>query len=244
MTFEHSQGAQDGAGEDESTSSLDGRVAVLIADDHMIAREGLRSMLETSRLVKVVGEARDGREAVELVAQLRPNLVLMDYRMPGIDGLEATRRIKAEHPTVSVVMMTSYEDEAIVLDAVRAGAGGYLVKDSSRELLLHTVMAVASGGILVKASLLKRALQQDTDTAVKKKTLPSPASMPPIESLTGREQSILRLMAEGKTNKAIADKLGFAEVTVKKHVQEIIAKLYASDRTHAAVIAMRLGVID
>ena len=164
--------------------------------------------------------------------------------MPVIDGLEATRRIKAEHPTVSIVMMTSYEDEAIVLDALHAGAGGYLVKDSSRELLLHTVMAVASGGILVKASLLKRALQQDARTPTRSETPRQPPTTPPIESLTGREESILRLLAEGKTNKAIADRLGFAEVTVKKHVQEIIAKLYASDRTHAAIIAMRLGVID
>ena len=221
-----------------------GQVAVLIADDHVIAREGLRSMLEGSPLVRLVGEARDGREAIEMVARVKPNLVLMDYKMPGMDGLEATRRIKAEYPTVSVVMMTSYEDEAIVLDAVQAGAGGYLVKDSSRELLLHTVMAVASGGILVKASLLKRALHHDLQNASKKEAVRPPVTMRPIESLTVREESILRLMAEGKTNKAIADKLGFAEVTVKKHVQEIIAKLYASDRTHAAVIAMRLGVID
>lgn len=220
-----------------------GPVAVLIADDHVIAREGLRSMLETSPLVRLVGEARDGREALALVDRLRPDLVLMDYKMPGLDGLEATRRIKTAHPTVSVVIMTSYEDEAIVLDAVRAGAGGYLVKDSSRELLLHTVLAVASGGILVKAALLQRALQRDAATTARPPSAP-PAASPPIEALTGREQSILRLVAEGKTNKAIADQLGFAEVTVKKHVQEIIAKLYASDRTHAAVTAMRLGVID
>ncbi len=219
-------------------------MTVMIADDHMIAREGLRSMLESSPLVKLVGEAADGGQAIEMVARLNPNLVLMDYKMPGIDGLEATRRIKAEHPTVSVVMMTSYEDEAIVLDAIQAGAGGYLVKDSSRELLLHTVMAVASGGILIKASLLKRALQLDPAVAGRKDSKRAPSEMPPIETLTAREESILRLMAEGKTNKAIAAKLGFAEVTVKKHVQEIIAKLYASDRTHAAVTAMRLGVID
>jgi DNA-binding NarL/FixJ family response regulator len=244
MTSTRSQQAQSDIGSGASAESSGGQVSVLIADDHMIAREGLRSMLETSSLVKLVGEARDGREAIEMVARLKPNLVLMDYKMPGMDGLEATRRIKAEHPTVSVVMMTSYEDEAIVLDAVQAGAGGYLVKDSSRELLLHTVMAVASGGILVKASLLKRALQLDSEVSAKRESTRAQMQVPPIETLTTREESILRLLAEGKTNRAIADKLGFAEVTVKKHVQEIIAKLYASDRTHAAVIAMRLGVID
>ena len=244
MTSTRRQLSQSEAEPGDSAETQETQITVLIADDHMIAREGLRSMLENSPLVKLVGEALNGHEAIEMVARLMPNLVLMDYKMPGIDGLEATRRIKAEYPTVSVVMMTSYEDEAIVLDAVQAGAGGYLVKDSSRELLLHTVMAVASGGILVKASLLKRALHMDSERIAKRTSARAPEQMPPIETLTSREESILRLMAEGKTNRAIADKLGFAEVTVKKHVQEIIAKLYASDRTHAAIIALRLGVID
>jgi DNA-binding NarL/FixJ family response regulator len=210
----------------------------------MIAREGLRSVLETSSEVKVIGEACDGNEAIEEVSSLMPTIVLMDYKMPGLDGLEATRRIKADHPTVSIVMMSTYEDEAIVVDAMLAGASGYLVKDSSRDLLLYTLLAVASGGILVKASLLQRALGLTRYSNVRKASSRQGPQSPPVEALTNREEAILRLMAEGKTNKAIADKLGFAEVTVKKHVQDIIAKLYASDRTHAAIIAMRLGVID
>jgi DNA-binding NarL/FixJ family response regulator len=220
------------------------QITVLIVDDHMIAREGLRSMLETSPDVKVIGEAHDGNEALEGVRSLEPDIVLMDYKMPGLDGLEATRRIKSDHPTVSIIMMSTYEDEAIVVDAMRAGASGYLVKDSSRDLLLHTLLAVASGGILVKATLLQRALGLMRGNDVRQAGSRQSLHSPPVEALTSREETILRLMAEGKTNRAIADKMGFAEVTVKKHVQDIIAKLYASDRTHAAIIAMRLGVID
>jgi DNA-binding NarL/FixJ family response regulator len=219
----------------------DWQVTVLIVDDHTIAREGLRAMLETSPHIRVVGEAHDGNAAVEQVDTPKPKVVLMDYKMPNLDGLEATRRIKAAHPTVSIIMMSSYEDEAIVVDAIQAGVSGYLVKDSSRELLLHTLLAVASGGMLVKASLLKRVL----GAAPQRRSTADPSTMPlaPSEPLTDREAAVLKLIAEGMTNRAIADKLGFAEVTVKKDVQEIIAKLYASDRTHAAIIALRLGMI-
>jgi DNA-binding NarL/FixJ family response regulator len=229
---------------DDAPGSVGRQITVLIVDDHMIAREGLRSMLETSPQVKVIGEAHDGNEAIAEVSSLRPTIVLMDYKMPGLDGLEATRKIKADHPTVSIIMMSTYEDEAIVIDAMHAGASGYLVKDSSRDLLLHTLLAVASGGILVKGSLLQSALGLIRNNNVRQGSGRQSVQSPPIEALSGREETILRLMAEGKTNKAIADKMGFAEVTVKKHVQDIIAKLYASDRTHAAIIAMRLGVID
>jgi DNA-binding NarL/FixJ family response regulator len=141
-------------------------------------------------------------------------------------------------------MMSNYEDEGIVVDAVQAGASGYLVKDCSRDLLLHTVLAVASGGILVKASLLQRAFGiAERGSSPPARERPKVPALP-VEALTSREESILRLMAEGKTNRAIAETLGFAEVTIKKHVQDIIAKLYASDRTHAAIIAVRLGFID
>lgn len=217
-------------------------ITVLIVDDHTIAREGLRAMLETDEHISVVGDAADGQEALERVSALRPKIVLMDIRMPRMDGLEATRRIKHEQPTTSVVIMTSYDDDALVVDAVRAGASGYLLKDSSRALLLHTIGAAASGGILIKAALLRRAVSNLAEMA-----RPQEAAAPPptlVEPLTQREQEVLKLLADGCTNKEIGDKLALAEVTIKKHVQSIIAKLAVSDRTHAATVAIRMGIIS
>ena len=211
-------------------------ITALIVDDHIIIREGLRVLLSTMPEIEVVGQADDGSVAIEMVARLEPAVVLMDVKMPGMGGLDATRRIKADYPTTAVIMMTSYEDEAIMVEAVRAGAGGYLIKDSSRELLHHTLLAVANGGLLVKASLLQRALGFGGTGHI--------AQPRPRVTLTSREETILQLMAEGRTNRAIAEKMGFAEITVKKHVQEIIAKLKASDRTQAAIIALRLGLIE
>ncbi|MBI4306263.1 MAG: response regulator transcription factor [Chloroflexi bacterium] len=216
-------------------------ITVLIVDDHTVAREGLRAMLETDQQVQVVGEAADGLDAIRLATKLNPKVVLMDVRMPRMDGLEATRKIKGELPTTAVIMMTSYDDDALVVDAVQAGAAGYLLKDASRDLLAHTIGAVASGGILVKASLLRKAISSLTSMA-----RPSEAALPEraqVDELTERECAILKLLAEGRTNKEIADSLSLAEVTVKKHVQSIIAKLRASDRTHAAITGLRIGLI-
>ena len=228
----------------EAQATRDQQVTVMIVDDHEMAREGLRSMLKTNRQITVIGEARDGTEAIEKASSLKPTIILMDYKMAGLDGLAATRKIKAIHPTVSIIMMSSYEDAAIVVESVKAGASGYLVKDSSRELLVHTLLAVASGGVLVKASLLQHVFGFSADRNSRQASKPQSLQLPAVETLTSREENILRLIAEGKTNRAIADKMGFAEITIKKHVQEIIAKLYASDRTHAAIIAMRLGLIN
>jgi len=216
-------------------------ITVLIVDDHTVAREGLRAMLEEDPQVQVVGEAADGLEALELVAGLRPRVVLMDIRMPGLDGLEATRRIKAQHPATAVIMMTSYDDNALVVDAVRTGASGYLLKDASRALLTHTIKAVTDGGILVKESLLRKAIASLAALG-QPQAGPTP-EWPEVEELTQREQEVLKLLAEGWTNRQIGEKLALAEVTIKKHVQTIIAKLRASDRTHAATTAMRIGLI-
>lgn len=216
-------------------------ITVLIVDDHTVAREGLRAMLADIPQVEVVGEAVDGQEAMSQMAELRPSVVLMDVRMPGLDGLETTRRLKADYPTAAVIMMTSYDDEALVIEAVRVGASGYLLKDASHDLLSHTIGAVASGGILIKASLLGKVLSSLSTPADSSEA--QPPESPPIEPLTPREQSVLRLLAEGETNREIADRLSLAEVTVKKHVQSIMAKLQASHRTHAAIKGMRLGLI-
>lgn len=217
-------------------------ITVLIVDDHTVAREGLRAMLDNDERVLVVGEASDGQEALNLVAKLRPKVVLMDIRMPHIDGLEATRSIKAEHPTTSVIIITSYDEDPLVIAALRAGAAGYLLKDASRDLLRHTIAAVANGGILVKAALLRKAINSFAQVAQ-----PASHSSPGrqgVDDLSEREQEVLKLLAEGRTNKEIGDTLAVAEVTVKKYVQSIIAKLRVSDRTHAAVTGIRIGLIQ
>lgn len=216
------------------------RISVLVVDDHTVAREGLRAMLDIDPQVHVVGEAANGFEALERVNELHPQVVLMDIRMPLLDGLEATRRIKAEFPTTAVIMMTSYDDDALVLDAVRAGAAGYLLKDASRALLCHTLGAVVGGGILIKASLLRKAINSLTQV-----TRPAESATSNVcDELTDRERAILRFLAEGHTNREMAVSLALAEVTVKKHVQSIIGKLGVSDRTHAAITALRLGLIQ
>lgn len=216
-------------------------ITVLIVDDHTVAREGLRAMLGTDEQIQVVGEAADGEEALAKVTELHPRVVLIDIRIPQLDGLEVTRRIKAIDQAVAVIVVTSYDDDGLVVGAVRAGASGYLLKDASRDLLIHTIGAAASGGLLIKAALLRRAIS-GLVPADHYATNPL-AHQGLIDDLTEREQHVLNLLAEGRTNKEIADILSLAEVTVKKHVQAIIAKLHTSDRTGAAVKGLRIGLV-
>ena len=219
-------------------------ISVLIVDDHAIARLGLRAMLESDPQVQVVGEASSGAEALERTEQLQPSVVLMDIKMPNMDGLETTRLLKNQHPATSVIILTNHDEEAMVVEAVRVGAGGYLLKDASRDLLVSTIGAVVSGGILIEAPLLRKALGNyvNPGTAAERRRPASQATLG--ASLGERELVIIAKMAEGQTNKEIADALGLAEVTVKKQVQGIIAKLRASDRTHATITALRLGIIS
>jgi len=215
-------------------------ITVLLVDDHTVAREGLRAMLDTDNRVEVVGEAANGAEALQRAAETRPQVVLMDIRMPGMDGIEATRRLKAEHPSTAVIILTSYDDKPLVVEAVAAGAAGYLLKDVSRDLLGHTIEAAAEGRTLIQSDLFFQAINhlRGLESAARPSTRPAE-----IDELTEREQAVLQILAEGRTNKEIGDTLALAEVTVKKHVQSIIAKLGASDRTQAAITALRLGLI-
>ncbi|MHB1131511.1 MAG: response regulator [Chloroflexota bacterium] len=220
------------------------QITVLIVDDHTVAREGLRAMLATDERMRVVGEAADGSEALKLATELQPQVVLMDVRMPGIDGLEAARRLRAEHSSSAVIMMTSFDDPALVVDAVRAGASGYLVKDASRALLSHTIAVVANGGIAIKDDLLRKALGGLPAQTPTRLGSVEPVVRRNTEGLTEREQAVLAMLAEGRTNREIGGGLGLAETTIKKHVQTIIAKLHAADRTSAVVIGMRLGLVS
>jgi len=219
-----------------------GRIRALIVDDYPVVREGLRTMLSTDRTVQVVGEAADGAQAVAMVAEKEPNVVLMDIRMPNMDGIEATRQIKDKYPSTAVIVLTMYDNDAYVIDAVRAGASGYLLKDASRELLLHTIRTVSSGTTLIRTDLLFEAISslirskqafQETEVS----------TIQALEELTPREREVLQLVAEGHTNKEIGKALSITEDTVKKHMQSILAKLDTTNRAGAVAKVTRAGFI-
>ena len=218
------------------------KTKVLLVDDHPVVREGLRTMLGTVSDIEVVAEASDGCEAIEKAKELQPNVVLMDLRMPNLDGLEATRRIKRQLPATSVIVLTMYDNDAYIVDAVRAGAGGYLLKDASKDLLVHTIRAVSSGATLIRTNLLYEAMSPlgASKNGSRKSEV---STIEGLEVLTPREQEVLKLVAEGRTNKDVGKELSITEDTVKKHMQNIIAKLNASGRTEAAMKATRAGII-
>jgi len=219
------------------------KIKVLLVDDHPVVREGLRAMLSTATDIEVVAEAGDGFEALEKANEYQPQVVLMDLRMPNLDGLEATRRIKAQIPSTSVIVLTIYDNDAYVVDAVRAGAGGYLLKDASKDLLIHTIRAVNSGGMLVKTSLLREAVVSLSDAAGDQRK-GKHGDTAALGELTPREHDVLRLLIRGRSNKDIGQALSISEDTAKKHVQTILLKLGVSDRTQAAVKAVRAGFAD
>ena len=218
------------------------QIRVLIVDDYPVVREGFRAMLSTDQTLEIVGEASDGVEAVAMVAEKKPNVVLMDIRMPNMDGIQATRHIKDEYPSTSVIVLTMYDNDAHVIDAVRAGASGYLLKDASRELLLHSIRTVSSGATLIKTDLLYEAIC----SLVRSRNghqKPWVSTSESLETLTDREQEVLKLVVAGYINREIGKELGIAEDTVKKHMQSILSKLDASSRTDAAMKAARAGII-
>jgi DNA-binding NarL/FixJ family response regulator len=212
---------------------------VLIADDHDLVREGLRAVLAGEEDLRVVGEARDGQEALRMCRSLKPDLVLMDVRMPKSDGLEATRAIKEEMPKVSVVMVTMHENPDYLLEAIRAGAAGYILKDAEGERLVGAVRRTLNGESPLDEGLAMRLLQ----SLVREQERSSrPAQGPPAPALTAQELEVLRLLALGQTNREIAQSILSSVSTVKAHVRSTISKLGVSDRTQAAVRAIQLGL--
>ncbi len=223
-------------------SGVQRALRVLIVDDHPLVREGIRAMLSTDPGIEVAGEADGGAEAIKITKELEPDVVLMDISMPGMNGLEVTRRIKVANPSTAVIILTMYSSEMYVVEALRAGAAGYLAKDSSPEFLCHAIRAVVSGGTMVRSDLLRYAIQGMSRMPLRPEE--RKGNFPMAEWLTVRELDVLRLVGHGKGNKEIAAEMHLAEVTVKKHVQSIIGKLGASDRTQAAILAVRLGLVE
>ncbi len=222
---------------------------LIIVDDHALAREGLRDMLADEPDLEVVGEAANGLEALALCSRLQPDLVLMDVRMPRVDGLEATRKVKQEFPKIIVLMLTMHENPDYLLEALRAGAAGYVLKDASSEEVVTAVWQALGGESPLDPELAARLLRRLA--ADEKERVEAPRSargrgerLLHVEPLTPREEEVLQLMKLGHTNRQIARELVVSPGTAKNHVEHIIQKLVVSDRTQAVVKALELGILD
>ena len=212
------------------------RIRVLIADDHLIVREGLRLILETAEEFELIGEATDGAHAVQLTKEYKPDVVLMDLQMPRMDGLTAIEQIRAQQPEIAIVILTTYNEDERMIRGLRAGARGYLLKDTDRETLLHTLRAAARGETLLKPEIMARVLAH-ADSA-------SPSARTPGSAeLTERETQVLRLIVRGAQNKEIAVQLNITERTVKAHLASIFNRLGVNSRTEAAAVAVRMGLV-
>ncbi len=205
------------------------RIRLLIADDHPVVRTGLQGMLAGQPDFEVVGEAADGAEAVILTERLHPDVVLMDLRMPGMDGVMAIRHIKARHPEVHILVLTTYDTDADILPAIEAGATGYLLKDAPREDLFRAIRAAARGETVLAPTVAARLVSRMRTQAQ--------------EALSVREIEVLALVAQGKSNKEIARQLHISEATVKTHLIHIFGKLGVADRTAAVTEALKRGIL-
>lgn len=209
---------------------------LLIADDHDLARLGLVGALQGERGLTIVGEARDGQEAVEMCRRLQPDLVLMDIRMPRLDGLGATAEIVRSCAGTSVIMVTMQEDPDYLIEALKVGASGYLLKDSGKAEIVRAIRQVLAGESLLNAEMVSELLQRLGRSGPDQQAVAA-------HSLSDRELDVLRLLVAGKTNREIAKDLVVSMSTVKTHVEHVIAKLAVADRTQAAVKAVRLGIV-
>ncbi len=210
------------------------KIKILIADDHPVVREGLSAMLSREKGIEVVGEAENGREAIIKTRSLHPDIVLMDLRMPEIDGVEAMRQIKAGNPDVKFIVLTTYDNDEYIFRGIEAGARAYLLKDAPREELFRAIRAVNRGESLIEPAIAGKVLDRLAELS---RQVQAP------EVLSEREVEVLTLIAGGTSNKLIADTLNIAESTVKTHIQSIFHKLEVNDRTEAVTQAIRKGII-
>jgi len=213
------------------------RIAVLIVDDHPVVRQGLRTLLELQDDLEIAGEAADGAEAVELVRGRPPDVVLMDLVMPGLDGIDATRAIRATSPATRVIVLTSFAEDDKIFPAIKAGAAGYLLKDARTQELADAIRRVHAGEALLHPKVAARLMQEVSGGQAAEASTAA-------ELLTERELDVLRLLARGLSNKLIARELFVAEKTVKTHVSNILAKLHLTDRTQAALYAVRSHLVE
>src|SRR5574341_150408 len=210
-------------------------IRVLVADDQTITRSGLRSLLAAQADIEIVGEARDGGEAIALAASLQPDVILMDLRMPGVNGIEATRRIHRGSPHISILVVTVFEDDTSVFPAIRAGARGYLLKNTEQDELLRAIRTVANGGAVFSPGIAQRVLGY----------LNAPEPSAPklaFDELTPREREILELIAQGKTNTEIATLLSLSPKTVSNNISNVLVKVQATDRAKLMLMALEAGM--
>jgi DNA-binding NarL/FixJ family response regulator len=221
-------------------------IRILIADDHLFYREGVRTLLKGVPDVEIVGDATSGDEAVAQAARLQPDIVLMDIKMPGLNGIEATRGIRQNHPQIGVLVITMFDDDETVFAAMRAGARGYLLKDADREELLRAVSAVRRGEAIFSPAIAARMVQYFAGLAGRASALErtsdgAVASTRPFPELTDRERGVLELIAQGHSNPVIAERLVLSVKTVQNHVSNILGKLQSADRAQAIVRAREAG---
>ena len=209
-------------------------IRVLVVDDHAVVRQGLRSLLELQDGIEVVGDAADGAQGVEAATRLRPDVILLDLVMPALDGISAMRLLRERLPGTRVIVLTSFLDDDKLLPAIRAGAAGYLLKNAEPQEVVRAVRAADAGQTVLDPVVASRLVE----------TLASDDRGDPIDRLTPREREVLLLIGRGFANKRIAPELGLAEKTVKAHVGHVLAKLGVSDRTQAAIAAVRAGLVE
>jgi len=223
-------------------------IKVLLVDDQTLIRQGIRLLLEIEPDIQVVGQAADGRAALEQVEALHPDVVLMDVRMPEMDGVAATRLLSTSHPEVKVIILTTFEDDETVFEGLKAGARGYLLKDISSEEMAQAVRKVAAGEALIQSRLTRKVLAEFSRMASATDRQASPKTAAVVEALpvplTERELQVLQALAHGLSNREIADQLVITEGTVKNHVSSLIDKLGVRDRTQAVLKAQELGLIS
>ncbi len=208
---------------------------IILCDDQAVIRDGLEMLLNLEKDFEVIGAAQDGAEAVELAVKKQPDLILMDLKMPVMNGIEATREIHAKFPNIKILVLTTYDDDEWVFDAIRAGASGYLLKDTSRQKIIEAIRGTMDGKSFIDPAIAGKLLNQ----VASKQTQPTSIL---TDKLTERELDVLRLIAKGINNSEIANQLHLSEGTVRNHVSAILEKLGVSDRTQAAVIAIQHGL--
>ena len=223
-------------------------IRVLLVDDQEIIRRGLSTILRYAAKIEVVGQAGDGQEALVLARRLQPDVVLMDIKMPVLGGIPTTRRISEELPDTKVIILTTYDTDDLVFEVIKAGAQGYLLKDTSSETLVEAIRGVMRDESQLDPKVARKVLREFQRLTVEAKTRPATRSAQEkdliIESLTPREKDVLSLLVEGLSNREIGARLFLSEGTVKNHVSAIIGKLQANDRTHAVIRALRHGLVE